>query len=258
MTNSIDQHGNTVPAHSHNLVADNEMRSTSRDATEERAQQGYYSKHTNWISDEEMEANPNAVIRNGSRIHIDGNHQPGDVVLVEGMEVEYATAVSLGPIENPGERIVSPHDDFAADSENTDETDDGPLTGAELLSAQLDMATDGRGDEALDVFATDIVINGEISEKGIEFAARQLGMNEQVVQEQFEAMQMLGGENLEDALEVGDGLGADRVQFLVDRAEHGSPAEQQLVRQIWTAAALGKMSKGELQRHFDKVYKPYE
>lgn len=129
--------------------------------------------------------------------------------------------------------------------------------GAELLSSQIDMATGGKSETVLSTFANDIVENGAISEAGLAYAASELGMSEQVVAEQFTAMQELGGDNLVAALEVGDGMGEDRVEFLVDRFEHGSPDEQRMVRQMWTAAALGKMTPREMQDQFDRLYAPY-
>ncbi|WP_425051160.1 hypothetical protein [Psychromarinibacter sp. S121] len=258
MTKAIDANGDYVAMPHDNLAPDNEMGFTARDYANEKAAKGHFTKHTNWISDSEMQSNPNAVIHNGSRVYSDGTYQPGDLIMIDGMEVGCETAVSLGLIASDGEPHSSPHADFMADAENAQEATDGPLEGADLLRAQLDMASGGNSDAVLNTFASDIVTNGTISDDGMRYAAKELGMGEKSVEERFSAMQRFGGERLMEALDAGDGLGLERVNFLVERHQNGHPDEQRLVRQMWTAAALGKLSQDELQGYFTQLHKPYE
>ncbi|WP_173488218.1 MULTISPECIES: hypothetical protein [unclassified Aliiroseovarius] len=257
MTQEINaiQNPNTSPES--NFATDNELVSSARNITGEKIAKGHFHKHDNWISDEEMGNDLDVVVRGGSRQYVNGEHRPNDIIMIEGIEVEYETAVSLGLVTNLEGQRVTPQEVFEAAAENAERPSDAPLEGTDLLAAQIDMATDGNAENVLNTFASDIVENGEIGEAGLDYAARHLGMNEQVVHEQYEAMREVGGDNILEALEVGDGLGHDRVDFLVDRFENGNPAEQKLVRQMWTAAALGKMDASELQQHFDQLYSPY-
>lgn len=260
MTNSTGADGHVASPPS-NLVdtSHEEFNINVYDGTADKIAKGYYGKHVNWHSDEEMAANLDLVQRNGSRIYANGGHQPGDIINVNGMEIQYQTAVELGLVTNLEGQGVSPREAFEADAENTpDDPETTAFEGAELLMAQLDMATGGNGENVMNTFAADIVENGGISEAGFEYAAKNLGMNEQVVREQFSAMQEVGGKALYEALETGDGMGEDRIDFLLDRYEHGNQAEQKLVRQMWLGAALGKMSERDMQQHFDRLYEPYK
>ena len=82
-------------------------------------------------------------------------------------------------------------------------------------------------------------------------------MNEQAVRSIYAEMQEAGGEVMSDFMEVGDGLGADRMEFLVDRAEYGTRQEQEIVRSLWVKAATGKLTRAAAAQAFDRLYKPY-
>jgi hypothetical protein len=110
----------------------------------------------------------------------------------------------------------------------------------------------------MDTFTKDIVTFGDLSDEGFAFAQSKLGMNEQAVRSIYSEMQEVGGSVLSDFLEVGDGLGADRIDFLVDRAEYGTRQEQEIVRSLWVKAATGKLTREAAAKAFDKLYQPYE
>lgn len=107
-------------------------------------------------------------------------------------------------------------------------------------------------------FAKDIVTFGDLSEEGFAFAQTRLGMSEQVVRSIYAEMQEAGGQVMSDFMEVGGGLGADRIDFLVDRAEYGTRQEQEIVRGLWVKAATGKLTRAAATQAFDKLYAPYE
>jgi hypothetical protein len=62
---------------------------------------------------------------------------------------------------------------------------------------------------------------------------------------------------LADFMEVGDGLGTDRLDFLIDLAEGGIRQEQEIVRSLWIKAARAMLSRAEATRAFDPLYQPY-
>jgi hypothetical protein len=258
-TNAIDANGNTVAPNS-NLAEDNELRATHYDGNADKIAKGHYHKHVNWHSDEEMAANQDIVQRNGSRMYANGDYQSGDIINIGGMEIEYEMAVSQGLLRSTSpEQEASPQAVFESDAENT-QGDDEPtnLEGADLLVAQLDLATKGNGEKVVEVFSRDAVENGEISEAGLAYAQSELGMNPQVVQEQFTAMQEHGGDVIYNALEIGDEMGEVRMGFLMDRYQHGSPSEQKAVRQLWAGAAFGKLTADQIIDAFDDIVSPYE
>lgn len=257
MTNAIDANGNTV-SYTSNLAQDNELRGTGRDVQGEKVAAGRYNKVTSYIGDDEANNNPNVIVRDGSRQHVSGGYQPGDIVRVGGMDMEYDMAVSLGLIQ--GDTVTSPQERFAADSENNPNeapTDTRPLA-AQLLEAQIELVMGDATPAVMDTFTKDIVSFGELSEEGFAFAQSKLGMNEQAVRSIYTEMQEVGGDVLSDFLEVGDGLGAERIGFLVDRAEYGTRQEQEIVRSLWVKAATGKLTRAAAAQALDKLYKPYD
>lgn len=257
MTNAIDSMGNIVTYDS-NLVANGELRSTSRDVQAEKIAEGRYAKETPYISDNDANNNPNVIMRDGSRQHVSGGYRPDDLVRVGGMDMTYEIAVSLGLIK--GDAMVSPQERFAADSENTpEETPADPRpAAAQLLEAQIELAMGDAAPAVLDTFAKDIVTYGDLSEEGFAFAQSRLGMSEQAVRSIYAEMQEAGGEVMSDFMEVGDGLGSDRMEFLVDRAEYGTRQEQEIVRGLWVKAATGKLTRAAAVQAFDRLYKPYD
>lgn len=106
-------------------------------------------------------------------------------------------------------------------------------------------------------FGKDIVENGEIGEAGYRFAQEKLGMSEQSVQDIYADMQEAGAQVMADFMEVGDGFGFDRIDFLVEKAESGTQREQAIIRNLWFMAATGKLSRQDAADAFDHLYKPY-
>lgn len=257
MTNAIDAMGNIV-THTSHIVGNDELRSTSRDVQAEKIADGRYTKATTHVSDEEANNNPNIVMRDGSRQYASGGHKPDDIVRVGGMDMTYEMAVSMGLLE--GEHGVTPQEHFAADSENNpnDAPADPRPPAAQLLEAQIELAMGDAAPAVLDTFAKDIVTFGDVSEEGYHFAQTRLGMDEQAVRSIYSEMQEVGGDVLSDFMEVGDGLGAERLEFLVDRAEFGTRQEQEIVRGLWVKAATGKLTREEATKAFDKLYAPYD
>lgn len=258
MTNAIDAAGNAV-APTSSLAPDNDLRFTTRDIQAEKVAEGRFTRATPYISDDDANNNPNVVTRDGSRQHVgQGDHRPDDLLRIGGMEITYETAVSLGLIQ--GDALASPQDVFAADSENAPEPTprDTRPEEAQLLEAQIELAMGDAAPAVLDTFARDIVTNGELSEAGLEFAQSKLGMNPQAVEQIFSEMQEAGSQVMADFLEIGDGLGMERIGFLVDRVEHGTRQEQEIVRGLWVKAATGKLTREDAAQAFDRLYKPYE
>lgn len=257
MTNAIDANGNIV-SNTSNLAPTNDLRATGRDVQAEKVADGRYSKVSTYINDDEANNNPNVITRDGSRQHVSGGYRPDDIVRVGGMDMQYETAVSLGLIQ--GDTVTTPQERFMADSENNpnEAPADPRPPAAQLLEAQIELAMGDAAPAVLDTFAKDIVTYGDLSEEGFAFAQSRLGMSEQAVRSIYSEMQEAGGEVLSDFMEVGDGLGAERIEFLVDRSEFGTRQEQEIVRGLWIKAATGKLTREAATKAFDKLYAPYD
>lgn len=260
MTNSIDANGNNVSAPTQNLTEANELGVSTRNLDAEKGESGRYSKATTHIPDDQLNNNPSIVIRDGSRQHSNGNYQSGDLVVIDGMEISYEDAAAFGLIQ--GETLSTPSEVFQADSENAQDTqdqttqDDRPEA-AKLLEMQFEVALGDNAGSALETFQNDIVTNGDISEAGIAFAQEKLGMSEQSVQALYGEMQVAGSEVMADYMETGDGLGTERLEFLVDKAHNGTNEEQAIIRNLWFMSATGKLSRSEAADAFDHLYAPY-
>lgn len=257
MTNAINAAGEVV-SHNSNNTEDNELRFTSRDVDAEAIAKGHLQKVSTYIPDEEANNNISIVKRHGSRVHAGGEYQPDDILMIDGTEVTYEIAQSLGLIK--GSDFVSPKDAFARDAENFETTtpEDTRPEAAQLLEAQIEVAAGDKAPAVMDTFANDIVANGSISEEGLQYAQEHLGMSPQSVASIYEDMQDAGGQVLSDFLETGDGLGVDRINFLVDLSEHGTREQKAIVRNVWIKAATGKLTREGAAEAFDHLYKPYE
>ncbi len=71
-------------------------------------------------------------------------------------------------------------------------------------------------------------------------------------------MQEVGGQVMSQYLETGDGLGIDRIEFLVDLAEAGTRNQQATVRNIWFKAATGQLTREQAIEAFDHLWGPYD
>lgn len=262
MTQAIDANGNAVPTTSNNLVEDNDIGFSARDIQSEKIADGRYTSSSNYVPDDQTNNNPEVVIRDGSRQFTNGEYQPGDLVVIDGMEIAYEDAASLGLIK--GQTLNNPADDFMSDAENTraelqEAQQDHRHEAAQLLEAQLEVAVgEGNADAALEVFQNEIVYNGDIGEDGLAFAQDKLGMSEQSVQEMYSDLQDKGSEVMAQYMETGDGLGSERMEFLVDKAFNGTQKEQAIVRNLWFMSATGKLTSKDAAEAFDYLYAPYE
>lgn len=264
MTTAIDANGNTVSAPSSNLRDDDSNpRTFVRDVQAEKVAAGHYSQASNFIEDARANNNPEIVTRHGSRIYAHGDYRPNDLVMIDGMEVTYELAASLGLIK--GEYLTTPSDDFMSNAENNraelqeaqQRQDNRTPQVAQLLSDQLELAVGDAAPAALETFGRDIVANGTISEHGLQYAREKLGMSEDSVQQIFSDMQDAGSQVLSEFMEVGDGLGGDRMAFLMEKAWNGTQQEQEIVRNLWFMAATGKLNRDRAAEAFDYLFKPY-
>lgn len=257
MNNSIDAQGNSVNPESN--LTEREMGASSRNVDAERIQEGTFGSASTHVPDHVMNNNPDMVQRDGARIHAGGEFQDNDLIRIDGVEMQYSMARDLGMVADASQsNDLTPQEQFQADAETHEEPQDQTLQGVDLIKAQVDLATDGAGDQVLDLVAQDVVVNGAISEEGLAYAKNTLGMDEKTVTAQIDEMTDLGGAGLSRILETGDGSGAERIEFLVDRYEHGSPKEAQAVAALWASVALGRLTDAQVISQFDKLAAPYE
>ncbi|WP_170330204.1 hypothetical protein [Ruegeria arenilitoris] len=241
-----------------NLMNSDDLRTSVRDVTAENRAKGYFNEASTYIPDNVANNNPDIVSRNGSRVHAGGDYQPNDILMIGNMEVTYEMAQSLGLIQ--GSEFSSPQEDFRAGAEQTPEAepvDDRPAE-AILLDDQLKLAFGEDSGKVLDVLGNDIVMNGELSERGLSFLNSEMGMTPQRFQETYSEMQDVGGQVMQQFLENGDGLEMERIDFLVDLAETGTLDQQATVRNIWFKAATGQLTRDQAVEAFDSLWEPYD
>lgn len=258
MTNSIDAAGN-IAAPISNIHDNNDLIFSTRNVDDEKAASGRYAKASTYIDDATANNNSRIITRDGTREYIaNDDYRPDDLLRIDGMEVTYEIAASLGLID--GRTLMSPSDDFLSDAENAPQVEqrDTRPEAAQLLEAQLEVALGDHAQDALANFGDDIVANGEISAAGLRFAQERLGMSEQSVHAIFEDMREVGGNVMSDFMEVGDGLGMERLSFLADKAERGTARERSIIRNLWFRAATGKLTRDEATDAFNYIYSPYE
>lgn len=261
MTTAINANGQAVPTPNDNLSTNNELGFSARDYHADKIANGYYQTASSYVSDQQIDNNPEVIIRDGSRQHANGEYKPGDLVVIGGMEIAYEDAASLGLLK--GETLSTPADNFMSNAENTraelqQAQQDQRPEAAQLLEAQLEVAVGkGNADAALATFQNDIVYNGEIGEEAFAFAQSKLGMSEQSVTQLYNDMRDTGDQVMAQYMETGDGLGAERVEFLADKAFNGNQKEQAIVRNLWFMAATGKLSAKDAAEAFDFLYAPY-
>lgn len=257
MTHAIDAHGNVVAPQS-NLHSEGD-RIEGIDRQAEKEAKGYFQSVSSYIPDEEANNNIDVVKRDGSRVHAGGDHQPNDILLIDGMEVTYSMAQQLGLIE--GGNFTSAQEEFYSDAENCQqepEPQDTRPERARLLEMQLDMASQGRSQQVMDTVQNDIVHLGDFSEQTLDFAQRELSMSEESVRTMYKEMQSAGSNAMADFLEVGDGRGRDRIEFLVDLANNGTRDQRATVRNLWFLAATGRLTQAQADDAFDTLYQPYQ
>ncbi len=240
-----------------NISDSNELVATARDVTAEARAKGYFNTASAHIPDAKANNNSDIVKRNGMRVHAGGEYQPTDLLMIDGMEVTYEMAQSLGFIS--GSEFTSPQADFAADSENTPEpeaVDSRPLE-TRVLQDQFKVAFGENSEAALNTIGQDIANNGQLSEQGLAFLNEKMGVSEQSYQKTYSEMQEVGGQVMSQYLETGDGLGMDRIDFLVGLAEEGTRDQQATVRNIWFKAAIGQLTREQAIEAFDHLWEPY-
>jgi len=258
MTQAIDATGNVVTTNS-NLVDTNEECTVTRDLTAEKIAKGHFNKGSTYISDEDANNNLDIVTRDGSRFHVNGDYKADDLVMIKGMEVPYDMAVSMGLIK--GDNFVSPEEAFRADAENINEPvvpQDTRPEAFQLVEGQVEISLGDKAGDAMELFTSDMILNGELSDAGLEFAKNNLGMKPESVQETIAELVEVGGQTLLSHLEVGDDLGSERINFLVDLSENGSTKERQTIRKLWTEAATGKLTRDMAMEIFDGIAVNYE
>lgn len=244
-------------------IHNEDMGFSSHDQAVVKAVDGRFTKHVNYISDEEMNNNPANVIRDGSRVSAGGGFQAGDLVLVNGMEIPAQTAIDMGLIANPNEPQLS-HDVAQGEHSIEDKIDQAPeqerqaLEGTDLLIAQMDMQTEGKGIETLNDLAGDIVEEGFLTDETYERAMSQFGLSEASVNAFQDQATEAGNAAVYDSLEVGDGLGVERMEMLQFIHDNGTAQDARTVRQMIAGAGLGHLGKSEVVDMFDALYGKYE
>lgn len=238
-------------------------RIAGRDVQAEKVAQGRFQSATTFIDDETANNNFDIVSRDGSRIHVGGEYQDGDVVLLDGMEVLYEDARAMGYVNADG-GLASPEEVQESQDADQDESDSIPAEHRtpsnpefDLLKDQIGVGLKGDPSEVIDLFSADIAQNGELSEAGLDYVQRNLGMNDQVVANIVDDMTDAGGETIHGFLNVGDGMEDDRIEFLVDVHENGPASDSQIVRKLWIDAATGKLSQAKAIEVFDSIYERY-
>ncbi len=229
-----------------------------RDVTAEERAKGHFKEASTHIPDHAFNNNLDVVIRNGFRVHAGGEHRPNDIVMINGVEMEYEMAQSIGAISDG--QFTSPQEAFTQDAESFSEgkpVDDRPAE-AVLLSEQFELAFGENGEAALNTIGKDIVMNGELSEHGLTFLQEKMGVSAQRYQEAYSEMQEVGGQVMSQYLETGDGRGMERIEFLDDLAEAGTRDQQATARNVWFKAATGQLTREQAIEAFDHLWGPYD
>lgn len=240
-----------------NLMNSDDLTTSVRDVTAENRAKGHFNEVSTYIEDHEFNNNLNVVIRDGSRVHSGGELRPNDLVMVNGMTMEYETAQAIGAITDG--QVSTPQDDFYRDAENFHEAeivDDRPAEMV-LLNDQLTLAFGEQAEDVLQVVGEDIARHGEISEHGLDYFQRNMHLSPQQARETISEMEAVGNRALQGYLNSGDGYELDRVAFLADLAETGTRAQRQTVRDIWFKAATGKITRDEAVDAFNGLVEPY-
>lgn len=242
-------------------LSNDDMGFSSYDHDAVKAAEGRYSKHTNWVSDEDMNNNPNNVIRDGSRVSAAAGYKAGDIVMVNGMEIPFETAQDMGLIASPNAPQAQPqvNPELSPEDLADQAPEDTPnhFEGTDLVKAQWDMQTNGEGMAALNEFAGDFVENGELTQASFDKAMGEHGVSENMMSNQFSQVQDIGNNAVYNALEVGDSLGVERMEFLSHIHETGTSADAKLVRSVIAGAALGHLSTNDIIAHFDTLADKY-
>ncbi|GGL55769.1 hypothetical protein [Wenxinia marina] len=240
-----------------NIVSDNEMVSSARNVTGEKAERGHFKTGSIAISDDEANDNPNVVKRNGFRMATDGDYQPGDVVMYNGLELTVEQARQFGVMGF----VPDQTHDHGTGEDISGETESGPETtlhpDAELLGDQVRLRFGDRAPQVMDVFVRDLTENGEMSEAGLAFAKNELGFPPEYVRDTVRRLEAVGTETLKGFLKAGDNLGEQRMQFLAGIATHGGISEKQAVRRLWTDAALGRINRKQAADAYAKLVNRY-
>ena len=156
MSNAIYTNGETAKPQSNLAQQPGEIFVQGRNLDAEEIAQGHYAKATTYIEDSLANNNPDVVTRDGSRMYAGGDYMPDDVLMINGMEVSYEIAQSLGLIE--GNTYRSPQEIFQADSEDHQAAipEDNRHEATKLLEAQLQFALGDNAGAALDTLGADI------------------------------------------------------------------------------------------------------
>ncbi len=240
-----------------NLRNSDEFIATTRDVTAEARAKGHFKEGSTHIPDHEFNNNLDVVVRDGVRVHSGGEHRPNDRVMINGVEMEYEMAQSIGAIT--GGQFTSPQEAFVQDAESVsgnEPVDDRPAE-AILLSDQFKLAFGENSEAALNTLGRDIVTHGELSEQGLNMLQEKMGVSEQRYHEAYSEMQEVGGQVMSQYLETGDGLGMDRIEFLVDLADNGTRDQKAIVRNVWFKAATGQLTREQAVEAFDHLWEPY-
>ncbi|WP_170545258.1 hypothetical protein [Ruegeria arenilitoris] len=240
-----------------NLGNSGELRATARDVTAEARAKGHFNTASAHIPTAEANNNPDIVARDGMRIYAGGDYQPTDLLVIDGMEVTYEMAQSLGLIK--GSDFTSPQEIFTQDAEvvsGNEPVDDRPAE-AILLGDQLTIAFGDQAADVLQVVGNDIAQNGEISEHGLDFFQRHMNMSPQQAKETVDELEGVGNRVLQDFLNNGDGYEIDRVAFLANLAETGTRDQKETVRNVWFKAATGQITREAAIEAFNRLVEPY-
>ena len=256
MSNAVYANGETAKPLSSNIVDEQTSNlSSSRDHHVEKIINGHYQEAKSGLTEAEAHADRSVVIRDGSYVKA-GVFQPTDIVTVNGMQMPYEAAVGHGFIDANDPNVtpeVRPQEAPESPSEQPTAVSD-----LNLFNMQVEAAMGDNTDSVMSTFESDIITNGELSDEGLQFAQNNLGMNPEVIDKMYTDITVAGSQVLGGFLEVGDGLGAERLEWAADKAWNGTQAEQRTLRKMWIDAAKGKLTQESATHIFDELYSEYE